>query len=159
MMHERFRSPSPAGMGALRGVLDTVPVGIAIFGPDGSPRLVNRAARDILGDLASAPLARWVDQRRITRPDGTPMELEDLPPWAALQDGRPRREVDICIRRPAGIRFPVLVSADAVRDAEDNILQVACSITAIEAWRQRADAARRAVKMEAIGTLAASLAG
>ncbi len=149
----------PALSGALRGVLDTIPVGVVLLDPEGVPRLVNRAGREVLGDLASTPLARWVEHARIVRPDGTPASREDLPPWSTLVDRKPRREVELIVRRPTGTPTPALFASEAVLDPEGRVLEVACSITPIPDARRRDEAARNGLRMQAIGTLARGLAG
>ncbi len=159
MFRENVAVSAQASAGALRGILDTVPVGIALFDPAGTPRLVNRTGRDVLGDLASAPLTRWADQRRITLPGGEAATVEDLPVWATLQDGQPRREVALNVRSPDGRVMPVLLSTEAVLDPSGSIQQVACSLTPIHTMQDRDAESRRTLKQEAIRSLATSLAG
>ena len=159
MFRDHVAANAQVSAGALRGILDTVPVGIALFGPAGTPRLVNRTAREILGDLASAPLARWADHRRITLPDGSAATVEDLPPWATLKDGQPRREVALNVRSPDGRTVPVLASTEAVFEPDGGIQQVACSLTPVHTVREQERENRRLLKQEAICSLATSLAG
>lgn len=145
--------------GMLRGALDTIPVGIARFDGEGRPTVVNRTAREVLGDLAGLPLEAWGHKARFTTHDGSPVVLEDLPPLATLGDGQPRRNVELILHGPGGASTEVLMSAEAVLDPAGAVNHVSCAITVLDQLRLGEEGMRRAAKVEAVATVAHNLAG
>ena len=59
---------------ALRGALDALPVGIALFDAEGRPTVVNRSAREILGRLADLGLDAWGTACSFTTHEGHPTQ-------------------------------------------------------------------------------------
>ncbi len=143
----------------LRGALDAVPVGIAVFDAAGRPTSVNRAAREVLGDLAVLPLDAWGHKARFTTHDGEPVALDLLPPLATLADGQPRRGAEIIVHGPAQASTEVLMSSEAVLDPTGLVVRVSLAITVLNQVRLGEESARRAAKVEAVATVARNLAG
>jgi PAS domain S-box-containing protein len=87
----------------LQTILDTIPVGVLLAeGPDGRLTVANPSARAILGtDVASLPLADFLDEFHASRLDGAPYEAEARPLRVALHERRPVRET-LRVRRPDG---------------------------------------------------------
>ena len=84
---------SPLASSLLRGVLDTVPAAVVFFDGRGQPLLANRCAREVLGELAGAPIDRWVRSARFLSRDGQPLDPDELPAQATLIDHAARREI------------------------------------------------------------------
>ncbi len=139
-------------------LLDALPVGIVISDGNGDPRLVNSAARDLLGMHALTPLEHWAGTGMLRLPDGTPARREDIPALSTLADGRTRREVELRVVRPWGEAVPVSMNTDAVRDAQGRVVEVCCTIASIDQRRRIERQLEHAQKMEAVGTLAGGIA-
>ncbi len=142
----------------LASLLDTIPVGIVIADGAGAPRLVNRAARDLLGIHALTPLSRWFSTGVLRRPDGTPTTADDIPAARTLADGTARRDIELHIVRPWGEAIPVLLNTDAVHDRDGRLVEVCCTLTDIRERRHIERQLQQAQKMDAIGTLAGGIA-
>jgi PAS domain S-box-containing protein len=117
---ERSAHEGEAERAWLRTVLETVPLGVILFEPDG--RLVfNRRAEELLG-LELSPMAgsaQYLD--RIRRPDGTPIEPDQLVPSRVMQ-GETLLGIELLIERPDGSRVPILGSAAPIRDVAGRIV-------------------------------------
>lgn len=74
-----------------RTVVDELPDGLVIYEPGRSePLLVNRAARQLIGDDASG-IARWLQERSLSEPiriDGPPKRFIDVRAGAVIWGGR-----------------------------------------------------------------------
>jgi PAS domain S-box-containing protein len=83
----------------LRAVLQSMGEGIVVVGPDGSLRLLNRAAEAMLGlGVVDAPHAEWPERYHLFLPDGlTPFPAEQLPVVRALR-GEHVDNVELCVR-------------------------------------------------------------
>jgi signal transduction histidine kinase/CheY-like chemotaxis protein len=143
---------------SVASLLDTLQVGIVITDGSGTPRLVNRLARDLLGAHAHTPLAQWAATGIFRRPDGGVARENDLPYAGTVADGRPHRDVELRIVRPWGEMLPVMLNTDAVLDEEGHVVEVYCTIASIRQRRRIERQLRQAQKMEAVGTLAAGIA-
>jgi len=142
----------------LTGLLDNIPIGIVISDGLGAPRLVNRAARDLFGVHALAPLQRWCESGILLRADGSRVTADDLPAAHTLADGLPRRDVELRVMRPWGDAVPVLLNTDALCDRRGKVVEVCCTFMNI---RERLHIERQlhhAQKMEAMGVLAGGIA-
>ncbi len=135
----------------LNGVLDTVPVGIVVLDAAGSPRLVNRAARRLLGAAASADVADWPETGGMHLPDGTPAVLADLPPAMTLADGDSRFEVELRCGGPDGT--PTLVSSTAFRGEGGEISKVISAFTIITDRKAAEEKLARAAYYDALTNL------
>jgi PAS domain S-box-containing protein len=142
----------------LASFLDTAPVGILIADAEGRPRLVNRAARELLGMHALTPLPRWPDAGILWRPDGTPATARDLPCLATLTDGQARREVELEVRRHPLDPVPVLVGTDALRDATGRVVEICTTFTNIAERRHVERQLQHAQRLETVGILAGGIA-
>jgi len=143
----------------LRGSLDPIPVGVILFDPEGRPLVANRAARDLLGDVATLPLSRWAEVGTFLQPNGEKAGFLDLPPCQSLRDGGVREEIELWFQNGGDVPLPLLVSSRAVKDPEGDVAQVACSLTPIPAQRRRSEQACLSQRMEAVSSLVAGAAG
>lgn len=83
-------------------IFENVLAGIIIHHPDSRIRFINRKAREMLGLIGNAAIDRTADDRgwQFLRPDGSPMALEELPVFRALQEDATVRDVLLGRRHP-----------------------------------------------------------
>ena len=103
----------------LRGLFETMPLGVVHYAADGSVLGANPAARQILG-LTESEMTAWplATARRAVHEDGTPFQLDELPVSRALRTGEVTPEVVLGIPhgRTGEIRW---TRATAIPDARD----------------------------------------
>ena len=87
-------------------ILDALPVGVALFSPEGNPTMLNRTLLDMIG-LSDTRL----DGRTYSSPqweiadwDGNPMPLEDTPFGGVMATGRPANGVKMSALDWNGVR-------------------------------------------------------
>lgn len=144
---------------ALRGIIDPLPVGVVVFDPEGLPLIVNRIARDLLGEVATTPLANWSESGRFFSPRGETAVAMDIPPCLTLLDGEIRSERELYFQGHTGSSTPLLVSSRAVRDPEGHVLQVTCTLTPIGECRRRWEGERAEQLLDAMSTSVGGVAG
>lgn len=101
----------------LLATLETVPAALMIFNPDGSVRLRNRAATDVMGIEPQNPDLRrnyWDRFKRLNK-DGTPITKENWVSTRALA-GEIIRNEELEIHHPDGRVFPILASGAPLRN-------------------------------------------
>ncbi len=101
----------------LLATLETVPAALMIFNPDGSVRLRNRAATEVMGIEPQNPELRrnyWDRFKRIAK-DGTPMVKERWISSRAL-NGETIKNEELEIHHPDGRVFPILASGAPLRN-------------------------------------------
>jgi len=128
----------------MRSVLDTLPVGIALFTPTGKPLLHNRAAEEIWGHPPlDAPPERFAEAYNLYLPDGRPLPPGESPLVRALE-GRGGADAgqELLVRRPGLNDLPVLVHAGVMHDADgqpSGVITVYQDITALREVDQLKD--------------------
>ncbi len=135
----------------LSGVLDTVPVGIVVVDAQGTPRLVNQAARRLLGTASTANVTEWARSARMHLPDGTAARMADVPTFLTLSDGESRFEVELRCGGEDGT--PALVSSTAFRDADGNVSEVVSAFTIITDRKAAEEKLARAAYYDALTSL------
>jgi PAS domain S-box-containing protein len=101
----------------LLATLETVPAALMIFNVDGSVRLRNRAATEVMGIEPQNPELRknyWSRFKRIAK-DGSPIPKERWISTRAL-DGEIIRNEELEIHHPDGRVFPILASGAPLRN-------------------------------------------
>lgn len=104
----------------LSAVLDALPVGIAMFEPDGRLARHNHLVEEIWGHPpVDAPIERSNEAYGLLLPDGRPLPAAESPLARAL-DGRggPDAGQELIVRRAPGNDLPVLIHAAALRDRD-----------------------------------------
>jgi len=83
-------------------IFENVLAGIIIHHPDSRIRFINRKAREMLGLTGNAAIDKTAEDRgwQFLRPDGSPMPLEELPAFRALQEDATVRNVLLGRRHP-----------------------------------------------------------
>ncbi|MFQ3592929.1 MAG: PAS domain S-box protein, partial [Gemmataceae bacterium] len=127
-------------------LVGNLPTGVFfVWGPRGTPLVVNPRARQLLGQREdpSIPLSQFVSHYRLFRPDGSVYPTEELPVYLALHHGRTTMRDDIVVHRPDGRRIPLVAWAAPVnlqtRDREEAAVWVFEDLTALH----QAEAARK----------------
>jgi PAS domain S-box-containing protein len=101
----------------LLATLETVPAALMIFNTDGSVRLRNRAATEVMGIEPNNPELRrnyWDRFKRISR-DGTSIPREQWISTRALR-GEIIKNEELEIHHPDGREFPILASGAPLRN-------------------------------------------
>lgn len=118
----------------LTALVDTAPVGIIFYGRDGTIRVANPEAHDILGRTAGALRGQGLG-------DAAHSEVVT----AALRGARPGAQRTLTTHGEDGRSAAIVTRASAVHDAAGNvtgIVQTLADVTAIEKARQDAEAER-----------------
>lgn len=105
----------------LRAVLDTVPVGVLLFGPNGRLSF-NQRAEELLGMKLSPTDGSAQYRSRIFFPDGTPVPPDQLISSRVRRTGETIVGAEFLVEREPGSRIPILGSAAPIRDASGRIL-------------------------------------
>lgn len=105
----------------LRAVLDTVPLAVLLFEPNGRLSF-NHRAEELLG-MELSPTAGSAQYRsRVFFPDGTPVPPEQLASSRILRTGETIVGEEYIIERAPGSRVPILGSAAPLRDASGKVI-------------------------------------
>ncbi|MFY0568398.1 PAS domain-containing sensor histidine kinase [Archangium lansingense] len=105
----------------LRAVLETVPLGVVLIGPEGHVSF-NSRADEIFGITPSPEGGTAQYANRIFYPDGTPVPHEQLASSRVLLTGETVIGAEFLIAHSDGSRLPVLGSAAPIRNSEGRII-------------------------------------
>ncbi len=105
----------------LEAVVETVPLAVLLFGPDGT-LTSNRRAEELLGMRLSPERGSAQYQGRILFPDGTPISPEQLASHRALHGGDTSVGAEYIVQRPDGSQIPVLGSSAPIRGPKGEII-------------------------------------
>jgi PAS domain S-box-containing protein len=100
----------------LQAVLDTLPLGVVLYRPDGRISF-NSRTEQLLGMTLSSPKGREQYADRIRFADGAAVRAEQLPTARAFR-GETLIAEEYAVARPDGTRIPVLASAAPINDSE-----------------------------------------
>lgn len=103
----------------LQTVLDTMPLGVVLYRPDGQISF-NRRTEELLGMTLSPHKGREQYADRIRFPDGRPVPPEQMP-TARMFEGATLIAEEYQVARPDGTRTPVLASGAPIRDSRGSI--------------------------------------
>ncbi len=112
-----LRDAAETARARLEGILQVSAAGVLIVDAvDGRILLATEEAERISGNpIAPGALPEQYGKSvSYRRPDGVPIELEELPLQRAIATGNVVREVEVIFERPDGSRVPTLVSAAPV---------------------------------------------
>ena len=143
----------------LRAVLESMQTGLVACDANGVLTVFNRAAREIHGVPADAPLADLLDKHfQLYRGDGvTPIRRQDLPlPRILRGEGVEDAEALVIVKGQTPRR--VQVAGRAVVDAQGRPMGAVVALHDISEEHRLTDQLRQSQKMEAIGRLAGGLA-
>jgi len=127
----------------LQRILDVLPEAVIIYDADSRVTLMNRLAEEHLGpDTLGKQRANH--EVEVSRPDGSPLALDEMPTQRALHAGETSRGVRLLLRTgPAEADLPILESCTPLRDPEGAIIGAAAvfqdisSIVQLERQRDR----------------------
>lgn len=109
----------------LQSVVETLPLGVLLFYPDG--RITwNHRAEEILGIPLDPSLGTAQFLGRILYPDGRPMPRERLVSQRVLREGEMLTAEEYLVERPDGVRVPLLGSAAPIFGEGGRILGAVC---------------------------------
>jgi PAS domain S-box-containing protein len=119
---EELARRSEAERAWLQKVIDYMPEGVVLAGPDGAIRQLNRAATEILGaSPASAFVGGLPRAYTLTAPDGTPLPDERLPLVRAIQNHEVVTGEEVTGSRADGTLIDLLCNAAPLFDSEGKL--------------------------------------
>jgi len=132
-----------------QSVLDAVPTGLCVCGPDGLLRRYNARAVALWGRAPRLCDAAELDGGTFRRfaPDGSPLPFAATPVGVALHTGATLRDAELVIERPDGSLVPVLMNVAPLKDAAGRVAGAVCSFAEFTE-RKRAEEALRASEAE-----------
>ncbi len=141
----------------LNAILQTARNGILGVGPDGTIRVANPGARDLLGEAVASADPDWPDLVALKRPeDMSPFSRERHPFWRAVAGETLRGETAILGNgeEPVYLR---ITSARIAPGAQEDVSTVVMvdDVTEIERGRQQFE---RAARLDALGQLTGGIA-
>jgi PAS domain S-box-containing protein len=126
----------------LQSVVETLPLGVLFFYPDG--RIAhNRRAEEILGMPLDPSLGTAQFLGRILYPDGRPMPRERLVSHRVLREGETLNAEEYLVQRPDGARVPLLGSAAPIFGDGRRILGAVCVFQDMSERMRMEEAIRR----------------
>ena len=124
----------------LEQILETSPIGLGVFHPDGSLDRMNARMEELLGVTSSEANEYTLGDRELLGPDGEPLPLEERPAVEAIETGEPVIDREIQIEYPGrGTRW-YTVNAAPLKDNDGDIQRV---VTASMDITRRKEQARR----------------
>jgi len=142
---EKERQASEA---LLSAVLDYLPVGVAVYDPQGRVTRINRTMRrftsNVLPSADGDAARRW----RATKPDGTPVERHEFAGARALRGDAVVPGIDFQYRQDDGTDVWTRVSAAPLRDEDGRITGAVAAVIDIDA-EKRAEQDLKAALAEA----------
>ena len=131
----------------LKTLLDNLTEGVAACDTDGVMTVLNGTARKWHGvDEEPVPAERWGEHFNLCKPDGTPLALEEIPLYRALQ-GEDVQNVEMVIAAEGRSQRLVSVSGNALYDGDGNKLGALVVMHDL-AQRTRADTAEVELAVE-----------
>ncbi|HEX5746313.1 MAG TPA: PAS domain S-box protein [Archangium sp.] len=118
---ERLHSQLDEERRWLRTVLETVPLGMILIGPEGHV-VSNPRADELFGIKLSPERGTAQYANLVLYPDGTPVPREQLVSARVLRTGETVIGAEFIVERPDGTRFPILGSAAPIRNSEGRII-------------------------------------
>ncbi len=126
----RFRQARQAAL-SLKTVIETTPVGVAVFNPQsGDPTSLNEAAMKIFKGLdpTNRRLKQIVDSLKVRWSDGQEMSLAELV-FTQLQPGKvPLRAEELVLSVPGGRSMAVLVNTSLLKMQDDEVKSVVVTL-------------------------------
>ncbi|HEY5897541.1 MAG TPA: PAS domain S-box protein [Burkholderiales bacterium] len=105
----------------LQTVVDTLPLGIVLYRPDGQI-FFNSRTEELLGMTLSAAAGREQYAERIRFPNGSMVPVEEQPLARIVRDGETIIAEEYCVERPDGTRVPVLASGAPIRGDNGHVV-------------------------------------
>jgi len=132
-----------------QSVLDAVPTGLCVCGPDGLLRRYNARAVALWGRAPRLDDPGELDGGTFRRfaPDGSPLPFAATPVGVALRTGATLLDAELVIERPDGALVPVLMNVAPLKDAAGRVEGAVCSFAEFTE-RKRAEEALRASEAE-----------
>ncbi len=121
----------------LQGIIDQLPEGIMIIGPDGNAVLANRALEGLLGTSIEAQRPyRPQLERDLTWLEGERQMAWNELPFERARRGEPIHDASLIVVRPDGTRRDVLVDALPLRGTAGGAVEVLIVVADITALKE-----------------------
>jgi PAS domain S-box-containing protein len=100
-----------------KAVLDQLPAGVSVrSAPDGGTVMVNRAARQIMGQVRIPQSVTQITTEGVYHPDATPYQAAELPMMRSLMKGETVNSEEMVLEYVGGERSTVLCSSKPILD-------------------------------------------
>src|SRR5277367_3383744 len=147
------KTPSPTVLDAFtlisQNSLDAIPTGFCVCKADTSLVRYNKRAVELWGrELPlGEPTAHYSGDFRRYRPDGEPLHFDSTPVAQAMRSGECVIGAELVIEQPDGVRVPVLMNVQPLKDDAGRVEGAVCSFQELTE-RKRAEEALRAREAE-----------
>jgi PAS domain S-box-containing protein len=119
---EELARRSEAERAWLQKVIDYMPEGVILAGPDGKVQQVSRAAKEMFNfDVSSLYRGDLQELYSVRRSDGTPLPDEQMPLIRAIREGEIIIGEEITAARPDGTDLDLLCNASPLYDGDGNL--------------------------------------
>jgi PAS domain S-box-containing protein len=147
------KTPTPASLDAFtliaQSSLDAIPTGFCVCKADTSLVRYNKRAVELWGrELPlGEPTAHYSGELRRYRADGEPLHFDSTPVAQAMRSGERVIGAELVIEQPDGLRVPVLMNVQPLKDDVGRVEGAVCSFQELTE-RKRAEEALRASEAE-----------
>ncbi|MFC7134563.1 MULTISPECIES: GAF domain-containing protein [Salinibaculum] len=123
----------------VEGILDTSPVGICVYGPEGSLVRANDRAREVLGLSAEELAERTFDDQQweVYDADGESLSSAEFPVAESFETGEPAYGYEAVVRQPGGDERRVSLNSAPMVDDDGDVTRVVVTVQDVTDRRAR----------------------
>jgi PAS domain S-box-containing protein len=127
----------------LEQVLETSPIGIGVFHPDGSVDRMNVQTTELLGLTETEAENYTLEDRELFDPSGEPLSFEETPLGRVIEAGEPVADREIRIEEPGGETRWVSINAAPLTAEDGELERVVTTATDVTELKEQASRLER----------------